>query len=158
MIPARTQTLIRAPARVEIDLEKEKSQGFDIPSEIPADFPPAKTGGLMTISKKGKGQREVVSLTYPLIPKKPKVGEFVYAYAKIYFDNELKKYIYQVFEPPLTPNIKALIKKVKELLEQKLRRLTLAKRVLNFRTGFQTVWAVHDHSITGTSCRKSSTI
>ena len=120
VIPARTQTLIRAPARVEIDLEKEKSQGFDIPSEIPADFPPAKTGGLMTISKKGKGQREVVSLTYPLIPKKPKVGEFVYAYAKIYFDNELKKYIYQVFEPPLTPNIKALIKKVKELLEQKL--------------------------------------
>jgi len=102
------------------DFEREKTQGFDIPSEIPDDFPPAKSRGFMGGSKKGKGQRQVVSLTYPLIPKKPKVGEFVYAYAKIYFDHELKKYIYQVFEPPLTPNIKTLIHKVKELLEQKL--------------------------------------
>src|SRR5207249_1842491 len=62
----------------------------------------------------------VVTLTYPLVPKKPKVGELVYSYAKIYFDRNLNKYIYQVFEPPLTPNLKVLIRKVKELMEQKL--------------------------------------
>src|SRR5438132_7701503 len=65
-----------------IEFEKQSTQGFNIPSDIPDDFPPAKSKGFGG-QKKGKGQRQIVSLTYPLIPKKPKVGEFVYAYAKI---------------------------------------------------------------------------
>src|SRR2546426_11958894 len=88
------------------EFERGKFQGLEIPSEIPDDFPKASTKSASSKSKGGRDQRVYVTLTYPLIPKKPKVGEFVYAYAKIYFDNELQKYIYQVFEPPLTPNIK----------------------------------------------------
>src|SRR2546425_12764374 len=97
---------LRAPRPPEADFETQKQQGIEIPAEIPDDF----SGTATKIStSKGKGKREIVSFTYPLIPKKPKVGEFVYAYAKIYFDKDLNKYIYQVFEPPLTPNIKGLI-------------------------------------------------
>ncbi len=42
------------------------------------------------------------------------------AYAKIFWDAKLGRYIYQVVEPQLTPKLKELLNKIKELLEQKL--------------------------------------
>ncbi len=59
-------------------------------------------------------------ITYPLIPSKPAKGEPIFAYAKINWDQKANRYVYQVIEPELTENIKSVLGKIKELLEEKL--------------------------------------
>jgi flagellar protein FlaI len=61
-----------------------------------------------------------LDLTYPLIPKKPAKGERVMAYARIFWDSKQSKYIYQVNEPEITQEMKNVLVKVKEILEQRL--------------------------------------
>jgi len=65
-------------------------------------------------------EEEKISLTYPLIPSKPKKNEPIFAYTKIEFDPRLNKYYYQVIEPEITRNLRKLLYKIKDLLEQKL--------------------------------------
>lgn len=59
-----------------------------------------------------------VRLRYPLIPKTPKQGERVFAYANIYFDTRLNELVYQVVEPPLASQ--KLLEEIKEYIQEKL--------------------------------------
>jgi flagellar protein FlaI len=61
-----------------------------------------------------------LDLTYPLIPKKPMREERVMAYARIFWDDKQSKYIYQVNEPAINAEMRDVILKVKEILEQRL--------------------------------------
>jgi len=76
-------------------------------------------------------QPEEISISYSLIPRNPKPGEKVFAYAKIYWDKRKQSYFYEVVEPKLDERMKEIIKKVKELIEQRLdvdlSKLNLAK-------------------------------
>ena len=65
-------------------------------------------------------QATKLDLIYPLIPKKPMKGERVMAYARIFWDTKQSKYIYQVNEPEVTAEMKDILVKVKEILEQRL--------------------------------------
>ncbi|MEM7825184.1 MAG: type II/IV secretion system ATPase subunit [Candidatus Aenigmatarchaeota archaeon] len=89
-----------------------KIEGIDIPKFLPSRV---KAGRIEPSEETVK-----LTLTYPLIPKKPAKGEPILAYAKIFWDDKAHRYFYQVIEPQLTENLKNVLKKVKELLEQKL--------------------------------------
>jgi flagellar protein FlaI len=65
-------------------------------------------------------QPEEFSLSYPLIPRGPKAGEKVFAYARIYWDKRKQRYIYELVEPKLDERMKEIIKRVKDLIEQRL--------------------------------------
>lgn len=61
-----------------------------------------------------------ISLTYPLIPRFPSKGDYVFAYAKIFWDDTNNRYVYYLVEPKLTEKLKEIYQKVKEMLEQRL--------------------------------------
>src|SRR3989344_5564934 len=42
-----------------------------------------------------------IDMKYPLIPKNPKQGERVFAYANVFFDTRSNEIIYEVVEPQL---------------------------------------------------------
>jgi len=91
---------------------KTRLRGIQIPEFLPQKV---RAGKLETIE-----ERRPVQMIYSLIPKKPKKGEKIYAYAKIFWDQRLNKYVYVVVEPEMTAKIKDVMMRVKELLEQKL--------------------------------------
>jgi len=62
----------------------------------------------------------VAPMTYPLIPRKPEKGETVFALAKISWDQKSGRYVYQLVEPVMSAGLADMMKKVKDLLEQKL--------------------------------------
>jgi flagellar protein FlaI len=105
IIPIRT---------VEKPLEEKKEPEFE-GIEIP-------TFKLIGISRKGLEEEEVGKFTtaYPLIPVKPSKDERIFAYTKIYWDPKINSYRYHLVEPDLTPRLKNLLIKVKNLLEEKL--------------------------------------
>ncbi|HKZ40612.1 MAG TPA: type II/IV secretion system ATPase subunit, partial [Candidatus Hodarchaeales archaeon] len=87
-------------------------RGLPIPQFLPQRV---HAGKVMSLEEK-----QQIELSYPLIPKKPKKGEKIYAYAKISWDSRLNKYVYQVVEPEFSAKMKEVMVKIKELLEQKL--------------------------------------
>ncbi|MEM7825078.1 MAG: type II/IV secretion system ATPase subunit [Candidatus Aenigmatarchaeota archaeon] len=89
----------------------ESGKGIEVPEIIPKVF---------TIESEMPEPERKISMIYPLIPKKPKKGEPIFAYTKIFWDKNAHRYIYQLVEPQLTPKIKDNLDKVIELLEQKL--------------------------------------
>jgi flagellar protein FlaI len=86
--------------------------GFRIPSFSPSSV---RVGGMKLPEEETK-----ISLTYPLIPKKPEKGETIFAYAKIFWDPKANSYVYNVVEPELSDRLRNIMKNIKELLEQKL--------------------------------------
>jgi len=65
-------------------------------------------------------EEKLSTITYPLIPSRPKKGETVFAYARIFWDGRTQKYIYQLNEPELSTKLKEILGKIKDLLEQRL--------------------------------------
>lgn len=61
-----------------------------------------------------------ISLTYPLIPRSPAKNEHVFAYTRIFWDENNNRYVYDLVEPKLTEKLKDVYQKVKEMLEQRL--------------------------------------
>jgi len=93
-------------------LEEEfKIEGFEIPKFMPSK---------VRIEAIKPEEKVPISLEYPLIPKKPAKGKPVFAYTKISWNPKLHKYVYQLIEPKLSKKLENILKKVKELLEQKL--------------------------------------
>jgi flagellar protein FlaI len=92
----------------EEDKEKKEIEGIAIPRQ------------LRIIPPSPQPQPEEVSLSYPLIPRSPKEGEKIFAFAKIYWDRRRQTYFYEVVEPKLNDKMKETIKRIKELLEQRL--------------------------------------
>jgi len=63
---------------------------------------------------------EELSLSYPLIPRNPKPGEKVFAEARIYWDKRRQSYFYELIEPKIDERIDKILKRIKELVEQRL--------------------------------------
>jgi len=58
--------------------------------------------------------------SYPLIPLKPSKNQPVFAYTQIGWNDKKASYEYKLIEPKLTPSLKKIFIKVKNLLEEKL--------------------------------------
>ena len=105
----------KGPTSEEVTQNKEtieeKIEGIKIPV-----FKPRKVR-LATMQPE---ERKLGVIRYPLIPSKPKKGEPIFAYAHIEWNQKLHKYVYNVIEPKLTPKLKNILDRVKDLLEQRL--------------------------------------
>jgi len=100
-------------AKEEKEVKKEEKkiiEGIEIP-KIPSTIKPVEFS---------ETEIEKISLVQPLIPRKPAKGEPILAYAKIYFDEKEKRYVYEVVEPPLTQKLSEVLKKIKEIMEERL--------------------------------------
>jgi flagellar protein FlaI len=108
--PIQPVVLIESGEKEEKEEEKEKKEieGIAIPRQ------------LRIVPPSPQSQPEEVSLSYPLIPISPKEGEKIFAFAKIYWDRRRQTYFYEVVEPKLNDKMKETIKRIKELLEQRL--------------------------------------
>jgi len=101
------------PSKIEmVKRQRETPEGFEIP-QIPKKA--IKIGSL-----EAETEIPYIFLTYPLIPKHPGKTEIVYAYAKILWDENNNRYVYNLVEPILTEKLKGVYAKVKEMLEQRL--------------------------------------
>ena len=93
--------------------KKEKeAEGIELPAE---EVKWVKTTNIKSIE-----EEEKISLKYPLIPKKPQKGEHIFAYATIGWDQSTSKYVYSIVEPQLTPKLLGILRKTKELMEERL--------------------------------------
>jgi len=91
----------------------EKSEGM----EIPVRFKPT---GAPTRTEEEKEFLRGVNVFYNLIPRNPRKGELVYAYANIRWDEKTGELLYEVKEPAITQADKELIERVKRDLEERL--------------------------------------
>lgn len=98
----------------EIVEETEKKEGLEIPEFMFEKK--VKVGGLYGT----KEEEKKLSLVYPLIPSNPTKGEPIFAYVKIFWDDKSNRYVYQVIEPPLSDKLKDTIRKIRNLIEQRL--------------------------------------
>jgi len=116
LYPQKPEVMPPKPEEKEEKEEEKKivitGEGLEIPSFSPFLVKAAK------IEEESK--KEKLTIVYPLIPKTPSKGETVFAYAKIYWDDKNKRYVYQLIEPPLPDKLKDILVKVREFLEQKL--------------------------------------
>ncbi|MEM5843702.1 MAG: type II/IV secretion system ATPase subunit [Candidatus Aenigmatarchaeota archaeon] len=119
---------ITIPIKIErIEEKKEEKKETEIKPvekpklvdgiEIPEFIPEKIEIGEIPLTEEEKRK---ITLAYPLIPRKPQKDELVFAYAKIFWDTSLNKYVYQVIEPELTDRLKEIINKLKELIQEKL--------------------------------------
>ncbi|MCC5994122.1 MAG: type II/IV secretion system ATPase subunit [Candidatus Aenigmarchaeota archaeon] len=102
------QPVVSIMSEEKEDKEKKEIEGIAIPRQ------------LRIIPPSPQPQPEEVSLSYPLIPRSPKEGEKIFAFAKIYWDRRRQTYFYELVEPKLNDKMKETIKRIKELLEQRL--------------------------------------
>ncbi len=118
-----TQTSVTGPLEVfgTVDIrehekkkkiEKEKLEGIEIP-----DFR-TKRVGLLGI--KQEEEKEYFQATYPLMPTKPKKNEKILSYTKIFWDSQKNCYRYNLVQPEISPRLKKLFNRLKELIEEKL--------------------------------------
>jgi flagellar protein FlaI len=89
--------------------EKPEIEGIVIPRQLKVVPSPPVTQQLGEIF-----------ISYPLIPRNPKQGEKVFASVKIYWDKRRQSYFYEVVEPKLDERMKEIVKRIKELLEERL--------------------------------------
>ena len=61
-----------------------------------------------------------IDMKYPLIPKNPKKGERVFAYAHVFFDPASHELAYEVIEPQLDKSMKMLLVQIKEYIQEKI--------------------------------------
>lgn len=92
--------------------KKKKRRGIPIPE-------------METLGKIEKKERKAPDITevdsyYPLIPKKPKKDEPIYAYAHIHWDDVQEILVYDVIQPKLSRDEKILLERVKETIQERL--------------------------------------
>jgi flagellar protein FlaI len=102
---------VLTPVKTEEKETVKEIEGIEIPEFLPSR---------VKIEEVEEEGIEKISLIQPLIPRKPKKDEPVLAYAKIYWDEKEKRYVYQVVEPPLTKKLNEILGKVRDIMEQKL--------------------------------------
>lgn len=95
----------------EIKEELMRETGLEMP-----EFRP----GQVHLAKMKPEEEKLITITYPLIPSKPKKGEPVFAYVRIFWDERSHKYLYQLIEPELSLKLNEILEKIKDLLEQRL--------------------------------------
>ncbi|MCX6814233.1 MAG: type II/IV secretion system ATPase subunit [Candidatus Aenigmarchaeota archaeon] len=93
----------------EVHIEKE---GVEIPTRY--------AGGGGAISAEDRELLRQINISYYLIPRFPKRGDTIFAYANIRWDSNLGELIYSVIEPKLTQRDREIIEFVKKELEERL--------------------------------------
>ncbi|RLJ09315.1 MAG: type IV secretion system protein VirB11 [Candidatus Aenigmatarchaeota archaeon] len=91
----------------------KKIEGVEIPTKI-------KPLGFTPVVSEEKFELQNIRITYNLIPRFPKRGEKIFAYAYIYWDRNQKELVYKVIEPSITPSDIELIENIKRELEERL--------------------------------------
>lgn len=91
--------------------KSSSSDGFDIP-----DLKKNKVK-IKEVEQDGMPKK---SITYPLIPRNPTKGEPIFAYVTIKWDPKQNQYTYNVTEPTLTEEMRGIMTRVKDLLEERL--------------------------------------
>ena len=104
------------PEKLEVIAKVAKLEPIGVPTLKGGRFKFKEVRAGMEEGEKVRG----FSTNYPLIPLKPAKGESIFSYAKIYWDPKKNSYRYHLVEPELTPRLKKLIVKVKNLMEEKL--------------------------------------
>lgn len=95
----------------EVKEELMRETGLEMP-----EFRP----GQVHLAKIKPEEEKLITITYPLIPSKPKKGEPVFAYVRIFWDERSHKYVYHLIEPELSLKLNEILEKIKDLLEQRL--------------------------------------
>jgi flagellar protein FlaI len=104
------------PTSIKLDLEKKKKK-LEIPG-VP--FPVIKSK-IKPIEKRFKREElHSIDIKYPLIPREPRRGEEIFAYAHIYWDDENHELKYDVVEPELTENDIKLLEMIKDYIREKI--------------------------------------
>ncbi len=101
------------PHEKKKEKKKKEIEGLEIPDKYGPLTKPSRT-------EEEKKFLETLNVYYHLIPRFPKKGEFIYAYANIKWDKTKGELIYRVIEPQITKEDEKIIKKVKEDLEERL--------------------------------------
>ncbi len=122
--------LVAGYRNLHVKPPKPKSREPDVPKKIKGKIqiekPKETVEGIEIGEVKGKfiQKKEVdlskIDMVYPLIPREPKKGEKVYAYARIRWSPEDYSLVYEVHEPELTEEDKKLLKEIKNILIEKL--------------------------------------
>jgi archaeal flagellar protein FlaI len=101
---------------------RQNSMNINITNQNAIELPkfPHKMSSKIFTVKDNMIPEKGINLSYPLIPRKPAKDEKIFAYAKIFWDDNANRYVYQIIEPELTDKLKKVMGKVKELLEQRL--------------------------------------
>ncbi len=95
----------------EIEATEADIEGFEIPEFHPSN---------VRLGKLKVQESKLGPMIYPLIPLRPKKGEPVFAHVRILWDRNQHKYIYHLVEPKLSPKLKGVLERIKDLLEQRL--------------------------------------
>lgn len=104
------------PVKVIEEEKKENIEGVEIETQLH----PSKSSLIYLVSDETKEALRNINIFYNLIPRVPKKGEKVYAYAHIYWDKNKNELIYRVIEPEITVSDWELIEKIKRELEERL--------------------------------------
>ena len=92
--------------------KKIKIEGLPFP-EIKSEIKP--------IEKKFKKEDlQRIDIKYPLIPKNPRRGEEIFAYAHIFWNKDRNELNYNVVEPEITEEDKKVLEMVKEYIREKI--------------------------------------
>jgi flagellar protein FlaI len=102
----------------KITLAKEEEKGLDIPSMEIKEI--SRTPLRMEYEEEKKKTLQEVNIYYNLIPRFPKQGEIIYAYAHIKWDAKQGELVYNIVEPKITERDMDLIEMVKRELEERL--------------------------------------
>ncbi|MEM5797850.1 MAG: type II/IV secretion system ATPase subunit [Candidatus Aenigmatarchaeota archaeon] len=101
-----------APAvAVEEKIEKPKPEAIEIETKL-------RPRAVVEIEE--KETLETINIKYPLIPKEPKKGQRVFAWAHILWDPSTLQLVYNVIEPPISMADKEAIEMIKRELEERL--------------------------------------
>jgi flagellar protein FlaI len=61
-----------------------------------------------------------INIKYPLIPRNPKQGEKVFAWANAFYNTKINEPVYYVIEPPIDENDRRLLNEIKEYIQEKI--------------------------------------
>jgi flagellar protein FlaI len=103
----------RGPKEAQALAAQAERGGVEIPLRYTG------TGGAISIEDE-REMLQQISITYHLIPRFPKKGDLVFAYANIKWDPSAGELVYSVFEPRLMQQDTDIIEFVKKELEEKL--------------------------------------
>lgn len=101
---------VERPVEAEAKEEEVEVEGIEIPKTVPRRVRPVKE----------EEERRRIFSVYPLIPPRPKKDEPVFAYARIYFDERKRRFVYEIVEPKLNERLRGMLRRIKSFLEEKL--------------------------------------
>lgn len=103
---------LEVKGKLELVEGEQEFEGYELPKYS--------RSRVRVASRKKEVREGVLSAVYPLVPRNPKKGEPIYSYVTITWDQNIHNYVYNVTQPILTPKLKEMLPKLRELIEEKL--------------------------------------